>query len=148
MDRVENTVHCCTPVVSMGTCSFAKAFLSNVCVYLHIKNPLHSSECFVVSRSLPSNESTHYSILKKVLLKFPSDITMGFMLVKHICHVIIIMRGNMFYEPIFFPNGSSSPFRAQAFLFSPVIIFTDGRTPWTSDQPITRPLPIHRTTQT
>jgi hypothetical protein len=26
--------------------------------------------------------------------------------------------------------------------------FTDGRTPWTSDQPVARPLPNHRTTQT
>jgi hypothetical protein len=26
--------------------------------------------------------------------------------------------------------------------------YTDGRTPWTSDQPVARPLPIHRTTQT
>jgi hypothetical protein len=27
-------------------------------------------------------------------------------------------------------------------------ICTDGRTPWTSDQPVARPLPIRRTTQT
>jgi hypothetical protein len=26
--------------------------------------------------------------------------------------------------------------------------FTDGRTPWTSDQPVARPIPKHRTTQT
>jgi hypothetical protein len=26
--------------------------------------------------------------------------------------------------------------------------YTDGRTPWTSDQPIARPLPTHRTPQT
>jgi hypothetical protein len=26
--------------------------------------------------------------------------------------------------------------------------YTDGRTPWTSDQPVARPLPKHRTTQT
>jgi hypothetical protein len=26
--------------------------------------------------------------------------------------------------------------------------YTDGKTPWTSDQPVARPLPIHRTTQT
>jgi hypothetical protein len=25
--------------------------------------------------------------------------------------------------------------------------YTDGRTPWTSDQPVARPLPTHRTTQ-
>jgi hypothetical protein len=28
------------------------------------------------------------------------------------------------------------------------LIHTDGRTPWTSDQPIARPLPKHRATQT
>jgi hypothetical protein len=29
-----------------------------------------------------------------------------------------------------------------------MIIFTDGRTPWTSDQLVARPLPKHRTAQT
>jgi hypothetical protein len=28
------------------------------------------------------------------------------------------------------------------------LFYTDGRTPWTSDQPVARPLPIHRTAQT
>jgi hypothetical protein len=28
------------------------------------------------------------------------------------------------------------------------IFYTDGRTPWTSDQPVSRPLPTHRTTHT
>jgi hypothetical protein len=28
------------------------------------------------------------------------------------------------------------------------LFFTDSKDPWTSDQPITRPLPAHRTTQT
>jgi hypothetical protein len=28
------------------------------------------------------------------------------------------------------------------------LCYTDGRTPWTSDQPVARPLPTHRTTQT
>jgi hypothetical protein len=28
------------------------------------------------------------------------------------------------------------------------LFYTDGRTPWTSDQPLARPLPKHRTTQT
>jgi hypothetical protein len=27
------------------------------------------------------------------------------------------------------------------------LFYTDGRTPWTSDQPVARPLPTHRTTQ-
>jgi hypothetical protein len=30
----------------------------------------------------------------------------------------------------------------------PYSFFTDGRTPWTSDQPVAKPLPKHRTTQT
>jgi hypothetical protein len=33
-------------------------------------------------------------------------------------------------------------------LFSFLIVFTVGRTPWTGDQPVARPLRIHRTTQT
>jgi hypothetical protein len=28
------------------------------------------------------------------------------------------------------------------------LFYTDGRTPWTSNQPVARPLPTHRTTQT
>jgi hypothetical protein len=32
--------------------------------------------------------------------------------------------------------------------FSFLILYTVGRTPWTGDQPVTRPLPTHRTTQT
>jgi hypothetical protein len=28
------------------------------------------------------------------------------------------------------------------------LFYTDGRTPWTSDQPVARPLPTHRTAQT
>jgi hypothetical protein len=34
------------------------------------------------------------------------------------------------------------------FIFSFVILHTVGRTPWTVDQPVARPLPTHRTTQT
>jgi hypothetical protein len=29
-----------------------------------------------------------------------------------------------------------------------IFFYTDDRTPWTSDQPVARPLPTHRTTQT
>jgi hypothetical protein len=32
--------------------------------------------------------------------------------------------------------------------FSFLIFYTVGRTPWTSDQPVARPLPAHRTVQT
>jgi hypothetical protein len=33
-------------------------------------------------------------------------------------------------------------------LFSFLILYTVGRTPWTGDQPVARQLPTHRTTQT
>jgi hypothetical protein len=50
---------------------------------------------------------------------------------------------------IFFLNGSFSPYRAPRLFFSSVIIFyTVGRTPRTSDKPVARPLPIHRTIKT
>jgi hypothetical protein len=35
-----------------------------------------------------------------------------------------------------------------AFFFSFVILYTVGRAPWTEDQPVARPLPTHRSTQT
>jgi hypothetical protein len=35
-----------------------------------------------------------------------------------------------------------------AAFFSFLILYTVGTTPWTGDQPVTRPLPTHRTTQT
>jgi hypothetical protein len=33
-------------------------------------------------------------------------------------------------------------------LFSFLILYAVGRTPWTGDQPVSKPLPVHRTTQT
>jgi hypothetical protein len=42
-----------------------------------------------------------------------------------------------------------SPLLGPGLSFSFVIFFyTDGGTPWTSDQPVARPLPTHRATQT
>jgi hypothetical protein len=42
-----------------------------------------------------------------------------------------------------------SPFVGPWPLFSVVLIlYTVGRTPWTGDQPVARPLPTHRTTRT
>jgi hypothetical protein len=41
----ENSIHCCTPVISVGTCLFAKALFGNGCIYLLIKNLLPSSGC-------------------------------------------------------------------------------------------------------
>jgi hypothetical protein len=41
-----------------------------------------------------------------------------------------------------------SPLLSPGLFFSFAIIFTVGMTPWTWDQPVARPLPTHRTTQT
>jgi hypothetical protein len=40
------------------------------------------------------------------------------------------------------------PFSGPWPLFSFLILYTVGRTPWMSDQPVARTLPTHRTTQT
>jgi hypothetical protein len=40
------------------------------------------------------------------------------------------------------------PFIEPGRFFSFIILHTVGRTPWTGDEPVARPLPIHRTTQT
>jgi hypothetical protein len=47
----------------------------------------------------------------------------------------------------FFFSGSTAHVGPGLF-FSYMIIFTDGRTPWASDQLVARPLPKCRTTQT
>jgi hypothetical protein len=40
-----------------------------------------------------------------------------------------------------------SPLLGHGRCFSFVILYTVGRTPWTGDQPVARPLPTHRTAQ-
>jgi hypothetical protein len=61
--RLLQFLYCCAGLVFIVICLFAKALLCNGCVYLLIKNLLPSSGCcFIVSRSLPSNGSTHYNI--------------------------------------------------------------------------------------
>jgi hypothetical protein len=49
---------------------------------------------------------------------------------------------SLFFQCLF------QPIQGPGLLFSSVIIFTDGRTPWASDQLVARPLPKHRATQT
>jgi hypothetical protein len=61
---------------------------------------------------------------------------------------------NQHFSTSSYSYSSSSLMALQPFLLGPgllfsfVMLFTDGRTPWTSDQPVARPLPTHRTTQT
>jgi hypothetical protein len=53
-------------------------------------------------------------------------------------------------EPLlfFYSTGSAAPLGPVLRFFTFMIIFTDSRTPWTSDQLVARPLPVHKTTQT
>jgi hypothetical protein len=44
--------------------------------------------------------------------------------------------------------GSTAHFLDLGRVFSFLILYTVGRTPWTSDQPVARPLPRQKTTQT
>jgi hypothetical protein len=59
-----NTVHGLIPIVSMGIRLFAKALLSNGCVYLLIINLLLAADVvsLFILRSLYSNRSTRYNI--------------------------------------------------------------------------------------
>jgi hypothetical protein len=52
--------------------------------------------------------------------------------------VVCFIHSSMALQPFIGPGRFSSF----------VILYTIGRTPWTGDQPITRSLPTHRTTQT
>jgi hypothetical protein len=56
----------------------------------------------------------------------------------------LIMQGSSY----FFFQWIFQPIQGPGLLFSSLIIFPDGRTPWTNDQPVARPLPKHRITQT
>jgi hypothetical protein len=57
------------------------------------------------------------------------------------------MKDNLIHS--FIHQWIYSPLLGPGLLFSFVIFFTqDGRTPWTGDQPVARPLPTQRTTQT
>jgi hypothetical protein len=47
-----------------------------------------------------------------------------------------------------FISGSTALGWALASSQFPNLFYADGRTPWTSDQPVARPLPKHTTTQT
>jgi hypothetical protein len=50
--------------------------------------------------------------------------------------------------PIYIRLWRYSPLLSFGRFFNYLILYTVGRTPWTGDQSVTRPLPKHRTTQT
>jgi hypothetical protein len=62
----------------------------------------------------------------------------------------ILLHLNYLLLSIFVPVAPTwsigHPWNA-SFHFSFVILWTVGRTPWTGDQPVARPLPTHRTTR-
>jgi hypothetical protein len=53
-----------------------------------------------------------------------------------------------YYYYYYYCYGSTSLLLGLSRFFSFLILYTVGRTPWTGDQPVPRPLPTHRTTQT
>jgi hypothetical protein len=62
------------------------------------------------------------------------------------CRMSLTFRTS-FLSYTFFFTGSTAPV-GPGLCFQFHDHFTDGRTPWTSDQLVARPLPKHRTTQT
>jgi hypothetical protein len=57
-----------------------------------------------------------------------------------------IILKNKFDRPIIIIIISLQPFVAPWTLLTFLILYTGGRTPWTGDQSVARPLPKHRTT--
>jgi hypothetical protein len=66
----------------------------------------------------------------------------------YICLVASVLTLRYGCCPCIFFQWLFQPIQYPGLLFCSVIIFTEGRTPWTRDQPVARPLPKHRTAQT
>jgi hypothetical protein len=58
------------------------------------------------------------------------------------------LSGCLEWTHLHITSSSRSHCGAQGWYLSFMIIFTAGRTPWTGDQPVARPLPLHRAKQT
>jgi hypothetical protein len=69
------------------------------------------------------------------------------MSVKKILYLRTLQNSTVYYALSSFSLWLYSPLDLDRF-FSFLILNTVGRTPWTNDQPVARPLPTHRTTQT
>jgi hypothetical protein len=59
---------------------------------------------------------------------------------------LVLKKSTFFF--LFFSSVPLLPSYGYRGFFYSFNLFTDGRTPWTSDLPVARPLPKHRTTQT
>jgi hypothetical protein len=83
-------------------------------------------------------------------------IVKSFFFGEHIRSMKMIKSQNMYTNGVHIKHEHTSLFLPNPFLLYPTVSrlfshfdhFTDGRTPWTSDQLVARPLPKHRTTQT
>jgi hypothetical protein len=53
-----------------------------------------------------------------------------------------------YHNVLYYLSTALQPFVGPRPLFSFLILYTAGRAPWTGHQPVAKPLPIHRTTQT
>jgi hypothetical protein len=85
-----------------------------------------------------------FSFVEEPLMRIPWNLISKL----HCC----VTRNNKWHLWLIENNVFSSPLAPilehKADFLVPLIIFTDGRTPWTGDQLVSRPLPKHRTTQT
>jgi hypothetical protein len=88
------------------------------------EDPLHCSQ---KSNTGTSSCNIHFDVILSSILRCYSGITL---------------------EDLLLLQWLYSPLLGPGLFFSFLIIFTDGRTPWTSDQLVARPLPKHRKTQT
>jgi hypothetical protein len=75
----------------------------------------------------------------------PSYLSMSFKI--YICSVYeqVVAISHLLTSSL---SGSTALLLGLGLSFSLLIYYTVGRTPWTGDQPVARPLPTHRTTQT
>jgi hypothetical protein len=63
------------------------------------------------------------------------------------CSVLFIDINITLYASAYYYYMALHPFVGPGRLFSFIILYTFGRTPWTGDRPVAWPLPTHRTTQ-
>jgi hypothetical protein len=102
--------------------NFAAGNMTAICIFVSVS----TSMCYICSY-------IH-------ILSISSDIELGWNSVACYC--------DYSNEPFFFPVALLALTGPWPLLQFRIFFYTDGRTPWTSDKPVARPLPIHRTTQT